>query len=71
MKHYKRSAVSAELKPYCHFAKEHDMIEVCEWSNGEGYDVSMSREDGDKNFTLSHGELQALIALTHIAEESD
>jgi len=59
---YTRKAKFANLKPYCHLAKEHSFIEVTEWSNGEGFDVAIGLTD-DKNFSLSWGEYQALQAL--------
>ena len=58
MKEYQRKAKFTELKKYCHLAKEHDYIEVCEWHNGEGFDVSIN----DRHFQLSWGEFEALQA---------
>ena len=58
MKEYQRKAKMAELTKYCHLAKEHDYIEVCEWSNGEGFDVSIN----ERYFHLSWGEFEALQA---------
>jgi hypothetical protein len=49
------------LKAYDHLAKEHDFMELTEWHNGEGFDVTM----GDKQFSLTHGEFSALITLVH------
>ena len=39
---YKRKARFAELKPYDHFADTNDFMEVCEWHNGEGFDVTIN-----------------------------
>jgi hypothetical protein len=61
MEQYQRKAKFAELKHYDHFAKEHDFIEVCEWHNGEGFDVTI----GEKHFQLSWGEFEAMTALVH------
>ena len=61
MKTYTRKATMVDLKNYCHLAKEHDYIEVCEWSNGEGLDISTK----DRNFQLSWGELEAINVLAH------
>lgn len=58
MKEYQRKAKMVELQKYCHLAKEHDYLEVCEWSNGEGFDVS----SGNKMFQLSWGEFEAIQA---------
>jgi len=38
---YERKSTVAGLNEYCHFAKEHDTIEVVEWVNGEGVDVTI------------------------------
>ena len=61
MEMYQRKAKFTELKNYDHLAKEHDFIEVCEWHNGEGFDVTI----GDKQFTLTWGEFEAMTALVH------
>ena len=61
MKQYERKAKFTELKPYDIFAKEHDFMEVCEWNNGEGFDVTKN----EQQFSLTWGQwecLQALIA---------
>jgi hypothetical protein len=54
-----RRTVYTDLNLYCHHAKPHDTIEVCEWTNGEGWDLCV----GQKIFALTHGELQALTVL--------
>ena len=61
MKQYERKARFTELKPYDILAKEHDFMEVCEWSNGEGFDVTKN----EQQFSLTWGQwecLQALVA---------
>ena len=67
---YTRKAKFANLKPYCHLTKEHSFIEVTEWSNGEGFDVSIGAAD-DRHFSLSWGEYQALQALVSYQENKD
>ena len=67
MEFNKRKAVIDNLKKYCPLAKEHDSIEVCEWSNGEGYDINL-------NNTLIHltiGELDAIKYLTDVLMYED
>ena len=62
MEQYQRKSKFTELKHYDHLAKEHSFMEVTEWHNGEGFDVTVS---DDKAFSLTWGEyecLQALIA---------
>ena len=62
METYQRTAKFTELKKYDHLAKEHDFIEVCEWHNGEGFDVTIS---DNKSIALTWGEFEALTALVH------
>ena len=63
----KRLSKFTELKPYCHHAKESDFAEVCEWSNGEGFDFTLSTR-GDQKFSLTYGEWDALQALVAYKE---
>ena len=51
-----------DLKEYCHFAKEDDMMEITEWSNGEGVDVviNSSTDRGKIEFNLTFGEWDCL-----------
>lgn len=63
----KRKNVYAELRDYCHLAKSHDICEVCEWTNGEGWDITL----GSKSFALTMGELQALQVLCNVAHPKD
>ena len=64
-----RKAIFANLKPYCHFAQLDDYIEVTEWSNGEGHDVTIHNVDGIKNFSLTMGEFDALTVLINYRGE--
>ena len=59
-----RPAVSDDLKKYCCLAKDNDFIEITEWSNGEGWDVTIN----DRHFHLTHGELEAINFLTKFLE---
>jgi hypothetical protein len=59
MEKYERKAKFTELKPYDYMAKEHDFMEVCEWHNGEGVDVTIS----ERHFSLTFGEWECLQAL--------
>lgn len=61
MEQYKRESRMVNLKNYDHLAKEHDFMELTEWHNGEGFDITM----GEKQFSLTHGEFSALITLVH------
>lgn len=67
MKFDKRSSVYTNLRQYCHMAKPNEIIEVCEWTNGEGWDIAL----GSRNIQLTHGELQAIFVLANIAHPKD
>jgi len=60
---YNRKAKFAELKPYCHLAGSSDFIELTEWANGEGFEVTLSSKNREQHFSLTYGEFQALLAL--------
>jgi hypothetical protein len=65
---YERKTVFTHLKPHCYFAGEHDFMEVCEWRNGEGFDVEVSGKLGQR-FQLTFGEFKALKKLIKKLEE--
>ena len=62
-----RKAKFLDLKAYCVFAKEHDFIEVTEWINGEGFDVTISNAGGviNKTLSLTVAEFEALTVLVN------
>ncbi len=39
---YNRKSLMVELKDFDYLAKKDDFIEVTEWGNGEGYDITLS-----------------------------
>ena len=54
---YNRKAVCCNLEEFDPlFASGDDFIEVCEWKNGEGYDIAIN----DRYYSLSRGELEAI-----------
>jgi len=59
---YERKAIFAELKEFCHIAKDDGFIEVVEWKNGDGWDVTID----NRVFSLTHGELTAINTLTNL-----
>ena len=63
---HKRHSAFSELKHYCPLAGEHDYMEVTEWSNGEGYDITVSSKQGEQRFSLTHGEIALLQVLLKI-----
>jgi NADPH-dependent 7-cyano-7-deazaguanine reductase QueF len=62
---YQRKAKFTELKAYCPFSKDSDFMEVCEWYNGEGFDVNISDQN---SVSLTWGQWEALQALVAYRE---
>lgn len=60
MKKSKRKTIFEELKGHCSFAKEHDYIEVTEWTNGEGYDIDINMVNLKERFQLTYGSFKLL-----------
>jgi threonine dehydrogenase-like Zn-dependent dehydrogenase len=58
----KRTAKFTELKPYDFTAKANDFMEICEWTNGEGVDVTIE-SNGHQQFSLTWTQWEALQAL--------
>ena len=56
----KRKAVNTDLMEYCLMANKGDIIEVTEWANGEGYDVSICTVSNVNMFYITHGQFLAL-----------
>jgi len=61
---YNRKAKFTTLTPYDHTAKEHDYMEVCEWFNGEGFDVTIN----EKHYSFTWGQYECLQALVAYKE---
>ena len=51
-----RKSISDNLKKYDYLAKDDDFIEVIEWTNGEGYDITIN----DKTISLTDGQINAI-----------
>ena len=49
-------SISDDLNKYDYLAKTGDFIQVTEWANGEGYDISIN----DRIFNLTSGQLDAI-----------
>lgn len=56
----KRKSIHDELRKYDYLAKDHSFVEVTEWSNGEGYDITFD----DKVISLTCGQIDAILFLT-------
>ena len=59
-----RKAVNDKLKKYDYLAKDNDIIEVIEWTNGEGYDIIIN----DKIISLTRGQIDAINYLVESLE---
>ncbi len=60
----KRPAAMVNLEDWCTMAATRkgkgDFLEVTEWTNGEGYDIHISDSEGEKTFTLTWGQFEAM-----------
>ena len=59
-----RKSVNDKLKKYDYIAKDNDIIEVIEWTNGEGYDIIIN----DKIISLTRGQIDAINYLVRSLE---
>ena len=55
-----RKSISDDLSIYDFLAKKGDFIEVTEWANGEGWDVTIN----ERQLLLTRGQLDAIEYLT-------
>ncbi len=65
-----RRSAFVELKDFCYLTNKDsgDFIEVTEWTNGEGFDVTVSAHK-EQQFTLTWGEYRALKKLIKILDD--
>ena len=56
MKTENRKSISDDLKKYDFLAKDDDFITVTEWTNGEGFDITIN----DRIYQFTTGELEAI-----------
>ena len=66
-----RKSVNSPLKNYDHLCNCDDFIEVTEWINGEGYDITIETKTNTKLYSLTHGELEAINHLIKSLEYND
>ena len=64
MKKIKRESINDNLKKYDFLAKDSDFIEVTEWANGEGWDITLD----DKVISLTWGQLDAIDYLIKVLQ---
>lgn len=55
-----RKSINDNLRKYDHLAKENSFIEITEWSNGEGWDITID----DHMMSLTWSQLDAIQYLT-------
>lgn len=55
-----RKSINDNLRKYDHLAKENSFIEITEWGNGEGWDITID----DRMISLTWGQLDAIQYLT-------
>ena len=59
-------SITTKMKMFDLTSKESDYISVTEWSNGEGWDISLN----DKMISISRDELEAINFLTTAVDKS-
>lgn len=56
-----RKSVSDKLKKYDYCSNgDNDFIEVTQWTNDDGIDITINSNGQDKSFSLTYGELDAI-----------
>lgn len=63
---YNRKSLMAELEEFDHLAKKHDFIEVTEWGNGEGYDITLS---DNQIVSITAGQFNAIKKLIKLLDK--
>ena len=62
MEFNKRISVKDDLRKYDHLANKDSIIQVTQWTNGEGWDISI---DDEPVISLTWGQLDAINYLTN------
>ena len=60
MKIVNRKSIHYNLSKFDYLAKKDSFIEITEWVNGEGFDITID----DKHFSFTHGQIDAINYLT-------
>lgn len=63
---YNRKSLMVELKDFDHLADKHDFIEVTEWKNGEGYDITLS---DSQVISITAGQFNAIKKLIKLLDK--
>ena len=61
-----RKSINDDLSKYDYLVNkdEHSFIEVTEWANGEGFDITIETKNKSRLISLTAGELEAINYLT-------
>lgn len=62
MEFNQRTSVKDDLRKYDHLANKDSIIQVTQWANGEGWDISI---DDEPVISLTWGQLDAINYLTN------
>lgn len=62
-----RKSISDDLNKYDYLAKEHDFIQITEWTNGEGWDITIN----EIVISLTQGQLEAIKYLIKTLDYND
>ncbi len=68
MKKANRKSVMGDSDKHCYLSKQSDFVEVTEWTNGEGFDVTISDRF---MFGITRGEFKLLKKLVKILNEDE
>lgn len=64
-----RKSVSCSLGPFTYNSGVFDTIEMVEWANGDGWDISISSSNGiERFFSLHSSELEAINYLRYVLD---
>ena len=62
-----RKSISDDLNNYDCLAKKNDFIQITEWTNGEGWDITIN----ETITSLTHGQLEAINYLIKTLDYND
>ena len=65
-----RKSINDKLSKYDYLLNKdkHSFIDITEWVNGEGFDITIETEHRSKLIALTYGELEAINHLTKTLE---
>jgi hypothetical protein len=75
VKIFQLKSARASLKDFCVFSMgepelEDDFLEVIEWRNGDGYEITISTKESKKSISLTKGQYEALVQCIGKLEEN-